>query len=220
MVKMEKQAIENKFPTFAFETALQKEGYQYVVGVDEAGRGPGAGPVIAAAVHIPDQYVETLLDNIKDSKKMSAKRREEWFDVIKETCVVGIGTADNRIVDLINVLEATKNAMVEALGYHLVLDYVLVDGSLTLGLDKVFGVKCKNIIKGDNISLSIAAASIIAKVTRDRIMQELHEEYPVYGWDRNKGYLTKAHIEAIKLYGPSEYHRISFNKVGSGVYNA
>ena len=201
----------NSFPTYEPEDSLKDSGYSYIAGVDEAGRGPGAGPVVAAAVRVPDAYRDTLLGKVRDSKKMTPRRREAMREVITNTCDYGIGVIDNRIIDEINILEATKLAMRKAVNDLKCVDHVLVDGTVDItGLD----VPQQQIIKGDNISVSIAAASIIAKTARDELMMHLHYVYPVYNWLQNKGYLTKEHIEMIKLYGASEFHRKSFRKVG------
>lgn len=196
--------------TYEFEDKVKEKGYLYIAGVDEAGRGPGAGPVVASAVRIPDHVIPSLTGKVKDSKKLSPGRREELFEVIINTCDYGVGIIDNRIIDEINILEATKLAMLKAIDDLKFVDYVLIDGTVELNLD----LPQQQIIKGDNLSISIAAASIIAKVTRDEIMEMLHNIYPIYGWDRNKGYLTREHIEAIKEYGITGFHRQSFSKVG------
>jgi len=173
----------------------------------------GAGPVVAGAVRIPDFYPSDFFDGyINDSKKMSSKKREEAFGLITDKCDFGIGVISNNIIDAINILEATKLAMKKAINDLISgTDYLLIDGTV-----KLSDMHCpqKQVIKGDAISISIAAASIIAKVHRDRIMLDLHKKYPVYGWDTNKGYLTKKHLEGIKLYGITEYHRESFRRVG------
>lgn len=203
--------MKNSFPTYELEDGVKAEGYDFVAGVDEAGRGPGAGSVVAAAVRIPDAYIPTVMGKVNDSKKLSPKRRKELFEVITNTCDYGIGVIDNRIIDEINILEATKLAMMKAIQDLKYVNYVLIDGNVKL---KNIGIPQKQVIKGDTLSLSIAAASIIAKVTRDEYMEMLHYVYPVYNWIKNKGYLTKEHIEMIDVYGPCEYHRKSFNKVG------
>jgi len=169
----------------------------------------GAGPVVAAAVLIPEHMVPVLTGEVKDSKKLTYNKRRKLYDTITTTCEYGVGIIDNGIIDEINILEATKLAMTKAIGGIKQLDYVLIDGNMKLDLD----VRYESIIKGDDTVLSIAAASIIAKVTRDRIMEELHEKLPIYGWDHNKGYLTKEHRDALKLYGTTPYHRISFRGV-------
>lgn len=195
--------------TYEYEDRVKEKGYYYIAGVDEAGRGPGAGPVVAAAARIPDRFIPILAGKVRDSKKLSPKRREELFETITNTCDYGIGIIDNRIIDEINILEATKLAMLKAIDDVRFVDYVLVDGTVVLNTN----LPQQQIIKGDNLSISIAAASIVAKVTRDEIMRTLHNVYPIYGWDKNKGYLTKVHINAIREYGATEFHRRSFNKV-------
>ena len=199
------------FPTYEYEEALKKEGnYTFIAGVDEVGRGSASGPVVAAAVRIPDHFLSILEGKVKDSKKLSAKKRDVLYEIITYNCDYGVGLIDNNIVDAINILEATKLAMRQAINGLKYVDYVLVDGNVELsGID----VPQKQIIKGDNLSISIAAASIVAKVSRDSIMTYLHYVYPIYNWKNNKGYLTKEHIKMLRLYGPTDYHRLSFNKV-------
>lgn len=178
-----------------------------VAGMDEAGRGPLAGPVVAACVIMP---LDTPIDFIDDSKKLSEKRREDLYERILSTALaVGIGQADQAEIDEVNILNATKAAMqraVAALGK--VPDLLLIDAV------KGLTVPCKteSIIKGDATSYSIAAASIVAKVTRDRLMRLLDEKYPAYGFAKNKGYGTEAHIEALRTHGASPVHRQSFIK--------
>jgi len=151
------------------------------------------------------------MGRVKDSKKLSAKKRDSLYDMITHNCDYGIGVIDNRIIDEINILEATKLAMQKAINDLKYVNYVLIDGTVKVN---GIGIPQKQIIKGDNLSLSIAAASIVAKVTRDDMMKTLHYVYPIYNWAKNKGYLTKEHIAMLRLYGPCEYHRKSFNKVG------
>ncbi len=205
--------MEKKFPTYDLEDGHMAKGRTFVAGVDEAGRGPGAGPVVAAAVRIPAFVIPLLLGKVKDSKKMSPKRREEMYEIITYNCDYGIGVIDNNIIDEINILEATKLAMRKAINELQFVNYVLIDGTVKI---KELDIPQQQVIKGDNISLSIAAASVVAKVARDEMMMHLHYVYPVYDWIKNKGYLTKKHIEMIRLYGPSNFHRKSFNKVGKG----
>jgi ribonuclease HII len=200
------------YPTYELEQAALDEGYKYVVGTDEAGRGPGAGPVTAAAVYVPKEAIALLTGKVNDSKKLSAKKREELYDVIVGNCIYGVQEISAEVIDDVNILEATKLAMKMAIEQVEYFDYVLVDG--TVELRKKIWCPTQKVIKGDAKSISIAAASIIAKVTRDRTMLKLHEDCPQYGWDKNKGYLTKAHIEAINTYGITEYHRKTFRKVG------
>ena len=194
----------------AHEDELRKQGIRYIAGIDEVGRGPLAGPVYAACVILPEDF-DVL--GIYDSKKISEKKRNELSDIIKEKSVAyGIGTADNREIDEINILEATKKAMMRAveecnrkLGAK--PEYLLVDA---LKLD--LGIPCEDIVKGDEKSLSIAAASIVAKVARDTYMEELEERYPGYGFASNKGYGTAAHYEGLRNMGISDVHRRSFLK--------
>jgi ribonuclease HII len=200
------------YPTYELEGRVRSKGARFVVGVDEAGRGPGAGPVVAAAVHIPDEVAPQFVDTVNDSKKMTAKKRDELFPLIKKYCNYGVQAIDAEIIDEINILEATKLAMKSAIEQIEYYDYILIDGTVNL-TDHVF-CRQEQVIKGDAKSISIAAASIIAKVTRDRIMEDLHIIYPIYGWDRNKGYLTKEHMEAIKTYGITDFHRATFKRVG------
>jgi len=171
----------------------------------------GAGPVVAGAVHVPDEAIPALLFNVKDSKKLTANRREELFNIIRSTCHVGVGVVSNQVIDDINILEATKLAMEEAVHALNGTDYVIIDGTVVL---RDFIYPQKQIVKGDTKSISIAAASIIAKVTRDRIMMDLHSIFSFYGFDKHKGYLTKQHVDAIQEYGTCELHRMTFRKVG------
>ena len=219
MTKAERQKLlEEKLVTMqAYENELRAEGIRYIGGVDEVGRGPLAGPVSAACVVLPEDFDVLGVD---DSKKLSEKKREELFDKIREKALaVGIGMCDNRVIDEINILEATKKAMAEAIrdadsqleekglspeG----TEHLLIDAVSLKDVDK----PQTSIIKGDAKSLSIAAASIIAKVTRDRLMAEYHRQYPFYGFDSNKGYGTKAHYEGIDKYGITPIHRKSFLK--------
>ena len=177
----------------------------YVCGIDEVGRGPFAGPVVACAVILPK---ECNILYINDSKKLSEKRREELYDIIiKEAVAYGIGIKDNRRIDEINILQATYEAMREAINNLSVKPDVLLNDAVTIpGVD----IKQVPIIKGDAKSISIGAASIVAKVTRDRMMAEFDLKYPGYEFAKNKGYGTAAHIEGLKKYGPCEIHRRSF----------
>jgi ribonuclease HII len=188
------------------ERALWAQNIGRIAGVDEAGRGPLAGPVVAAAVIFPKEFV---IDGVNDSKKLSAKKREELFLVISQQALsVGVGIIDNDMIDRINILQATHLAMRKALE-NLVIkpDFVLVDGN-SFGHDTLH---FQNIIGGDAKSFTIAAASIIAKVTRDKLMCELDVQFPQYGFARHKGYGTRQHIEAIRSYGLCEIHRKSFH---------
>ena len=199
----------------AFDDEYRQNETIIVAGVDEAGRGPLAGPVVAACAILPEDFDVIGVD---DSKKLSEKRREELFkEILNKSLATGVGIADNNLIDEINILQATKKAMQEALENankmleektgktvnHVLFDAVEI---------KDLGISQSSIIKGDAKSLSIAAASIIAKVTRDRMMMEYHQEYPYYGFDSNKGYGTKAHYEGISEHGITPIHRKTFLK--------
>ena len=184
---------------------IEYEHLGYVCGIDEVGRGPFAGPVVACAVILPK---DCNILYINDSKKLSEKRREELYEIIiKEAVAYGIGIKDNNRIDEINILQATYEAMREAISNLSVKPDVLLNDAVTIpGVD----IKQVPIIKGDAKSISIGAASIVAKVTRDRMMAEFDEKYPGYEFAKNKGYGTAAHIEGLKKYGPCEIHRRSF----------
>lgn len=190
-----------------FEQSLWQQGIQNIAGVDEAGRGPLAGPVVAAAVIFPK---DCIIDGVNDSKKLSAKRRDLLFDQIHaQALAVGVGLVDHAEIDRINILQATMLAMKNALEQlSMSPDYVLVDGNYFTHKAYQF----KTIIEGDAKSFTIAAASIIAKVTRDRFMLELDAHYPEYGFAKHKGYGTKQHIDAIRQYGLCEIHRRTFTR--------
>lgn len=187
-----------------YENELYNKGIKYIAGVDEVGRGPLVGPVVTVAVILPVDFYD---ERINDSKKVTEKKREMLYDVIMENAVsVGIGMSSSEVIDEINILEATKKAMKEALNNLSVKpEHVLID-AVKLDID----IPSTSIIKGDAKSQSIAAASIIAKVTRDRMMYELDKEHPEYDFAHNKGYGTKKHIEAIRKYGILKEHRKSF----------
>ena len=195
-------------PDYSIEKILYQQGYKAICGVDEAGRGPLAGPVCAAAVILP---LDLEIIGLNDSKKLSEKKREQLYDEITEKAVswsVAFASVDE--IEKYNILGATFLAMERAVnGLKVSADYALIDGN-----QKPKGIKIpmETVIKGDAKSHSIAAASIIAKVTRDRLLLEYNEQYPVYGFLNHKGYGTKAHIEAIKQYGPCDIHRPSFIK--------
>lgn len=194
-------------PTYNIEYKLRNEGYKYIIGIDEAGRGPLMGPVMAAGVHIVDGFDTS---EIRDSKKLSARKRDALYNRIMIECGVYICAIDAEIIDEINIREATKLAMRSIIYQMDEADYALIDGDF---IPRNIDIPAKAVIGGDNLSISIAAASIIAKVSRDMVVMEMHKEYPIYGWDRNKGYGTKEHREAIKLYGPCIYHRKTFGRV-------
>ena len=189
------------------EDSFYAQGYQVICGVDEAGRGPLAGPVCAAAVILP-KHLE--IPGLTDSKKLTDKKRRELFPLIQEQAVAyGIGLASQEEIDEINILQATFLAMERALSQLNVRpDMVLIDGNR----ERDFGVPVQTVIKGDSLSANIAAASILAKVTRDNLMMELAQQYPQYGFEIHKGYGTKAHYEALRQYGASPIHRRSFLK--------
>ena len=188
-------------PDFSFEDKIGG----IVCGVDEAGRGPLAGPVIAAAVILPRPLPELLHRHLNDSKKLSAARREELFDGIFECAEVGIGRAEAAEIDAINILKASLLAMRRAVD-QIRADHALVDGNQPPSL--LCALSC--IVKGDGLSFSIAAASIIAKVSRDREMSQLADRYPGYGWERNAGYGTAEHMDALLRLGATPEHRRSF----------
>jgi ribonuclease HII len=193
----------------AYEEALYSKGIRYIAGVDEVGRGPLAGPLVAAAVILPEDF--NIL-GINDSKKLTEKKREELNFKIKDNCLAyGIGIVDNVVIDNVNILEATKIAMRDAirnLGRRCCIEHILLDA---LVLEDV-PIPQTSIVKGDSKSISIAAASILAKVIRDRMMVKYHQSFPYYSFDTNKGYGTKAHYEGIKQQGICSIHRKSFLK--------
>lgn len=188
-----------------YERELQQQGVTLVAGVDEVGRGPLAGPVVAAAVILP---VEFSVLGIDDSKKLSEKKREELYDKILEHCICyALGIVDHQDIDRINILQATRLAMqlaIEGLGVQ--PEHVLIDALVLPAVP----LPQTGIIRGDSASVSIAAASIIAKVTRDRMMQDFHQQYPGYCFDRNKGYGTREHYEGIRRQGLCGIHRRTF----------
>ncbi len=191
-----------------YEKEYYAQGYQYIAGVDEAGRGPLAGPVFAAAVIFSK---DTVIEEINDSKKLTEKKREELFDVIKEKALCyAIVCADEKEIDRINILAATLNCFNKAVSELAVTpDIALIDGNRVGEMP----VECRTIVKGDANSMSIAAASILAKVARDRYITEMSELYPQYNFAKHKGYGTKEHLEAIAKYGPSPIHRLTFKGV-------
>ncbi len=195
-------------PDFELENALINNGKAYVCGVDEAGRGPLAGPVCAAAVILP---IDCDIEGLNDSKKLSEKKREALYDVIVEKALaysIAFGTLEE--IEEYNILEATYIAMNRAIdGLNIKPDHALIDGNR---VPKGIKVPCDTVVKGDAKSFSIAAASILAKVTRDRLLLEYDEQYPQYNFKKHKGYGTKEHYEAINKYGVCEIHRLSFLK--------
>lgn len=196
---------------FEYELNAMKKGFNYVCGIDEAGRGPLAGPVFAAAVILP---ANCEIEGLNDSKKLSEKKREALFDVIKEKAVSwSVASVDEKTIDEINILQATFLAMKTAVeGLDVPADYALVDGNRMPALL----IEGETVIKGDAKSMSIAAASILAKVSRDRFMLELDKEYPQYQFSKHKGYGTKLHYEMLTEYGISSCHRRTFLKSFTG----
>lgn len=191
--------------SWEFEAQARKLGFAQVCGIDEAGRGPLAGPVVAAAVVLP--YGENIAD-LDDSKKLSEKRREALFDrIIDKAIAYGIASVDEKTIDEINILQATYRAMAQAV-QQIQADYALVDGNQSEGLS----IPYQTIVGGDHKSPSIAAASVLAKVTRDRYMREMAQKYPQYGFDQHKGYGTKLHYQALDAYDACPLHRRSFLK--------
>jgi len=197
---------------FVYEQNLQKQGDKLLAGIDEAGRGPLAGPVVAAAVIFDFNNIPEDLKLAADSKKLSAAKREKLFSaIIKNAAAFSLGICDNAVIDRINILQATFLAMKKA---HSALqkkpDIILIDGNQIL---PNYTGKQTCVINGDDLIFSIACASILAKVSRDRIMEKMHEKFPRYNFKQHKGYGTKIHMEALKLYGPCEIHRASFRPV-------
>ena len=190
-----------------FENEAYENGYTCVCGVDEAGRGPLAGPVFAAAVVLGRGQI---IDGVNDSKKLSEKKREALFDKIKEEALCySIASVDEKAIDEINILNATFLAMKKAVeGLEIKPDFAMIDGNKTPDLS----IDCEAVVKGDANSVSIAAASILAKVSRDRYMLEMAEQYPEYQFEKHKGYGTKLHYQMLDEYGPSEIHRQTFLK--------
>ena len=192
---------------YKYEKELMKNGIKLIGGVDEVGRGPLVGPVVAACVILPDKFE---LDGLTDSKKLSEKKREIFYDkIIKQALSIGIGIIDEKKIDEVNIYEATKLAMKKAIANcNLKPEHILID-AMPLELD----IPTTSIIKGDLKSITISAASVIAKVTRDRMLIELDKKYPMYDFKHNKGYPTKKHLEAINQFGIIDLHRKSYAPV-------
>ncbi|WML49294.1 ribonuclease HII [Neobacillus sp. PS3-34] len=205
--EQEKQLHDKFIEMNSYETKYRLQGYNLIAGVDEVGRGPLAGPVVAAAVILPDGF---FLPGIDDSKKLSEKKREEYEEIIKrEAVAISVAMIDAEEIDQINIYESTKKAMGAAIAsLNPLPEFLLIDA---MKLDTPFPTEA--IIKGDAKSISIAAASIIAKTARDRLMKELSLLYPLYGFEKNMGYGTKTHIDAIMKNGITPYHRKSFAPV-------
>jgi len=191
----------------SYEKELYEIGIKFIAGVDEVGRGPLIGPVVAAAVILPKNY---KLNGLNDSKKLSEKKRNEYYEIInRDALAIGIGVIDEKIIDEVNIYEATKLAMIDAINaLEVKPEHILIDA---MPLD--VNIPTTSIIKGDAKSLSIAAASVIAKVTRDNMMYELDKKYPNYGFGNHKGYPTKKHIEALKEYGLIEGYRKTYTPI-------
>lgn len=200
---------DNEKDMLAYERTLWEQGHSYIAGVDEAGRGPLAGSVYAAAVVLPRDCV---IEGLRDSKKLSEKKREELFDIIKKKAVsYAIFAVDNERIDEINILEATFEAMRGAVdGLTVKPDFVLIDGNRAKGFDDV---EHGTLVGGDDLSLSIAAASVLAKVSRDRYMTEMAKKYPKYEFEKHKAYGTVRHKELIAQFGPCPIHRKTFKGV-------
>ena len=194
---------------YEYERNLKNEGIEFIAGVDEVGRGPLVGPVVAACVVLPEEF---NLDGLTDSKKLSEKKRDYFFEEIKKQALgYGIGIIDEKEIDEVNIYEATKLAMKEAIKEcqkMCKIEHILID-AMPLQLD----IPTTSIIKGDLKSITISAASVIAKVTRDRMLYELDQKYPMYDFKHNKGYPTKKHLEAINTYGVLDEHRRSYGPV-------
>lgn len=193
-----------------YEKELFNEGYNIIAGVDEVGRGPLIGPVVTACVVLPKNF---KLEGLTDSKKISEKKREVFYEYIINNCVAySVGECSPEEIDKNNILEATKIAMkraIDKVNKKINLDYILIDGNMKFDFD----YKYKSIVKGDSKSISISAASIIAKVTRDRMLIELDKKYPMYGFKNHKGYPTKKHLDAIKNYGLIDGYRMSYGPI-------
>lgn len=192
---------------YEYEQELYEKGIELIGGIDEVGRGPLIGPVVTACVILPKNYI---LEGLTDSKKLSEKKREKFYDILmKDAISIGIGIVDEKEIDKVNIYQATKEAMAQAVdNMEIKPEHILVD-AMPLELE----IPTTSIIKGDAKSITIAAASVIAKVTRDRMLDELDKIYPMYDLKHNKGYPTKKHLEAIKKYGITKYHRLSYGPV-------
>lgn len=198
---------------YKYEKELWNKGIDYVAGIDEVGRGPLIGSVVTACVVLPKDF---YLKGLNDSKKLSEKKRDEYYDyIMKNALSVSIGMMDEKVIDDVNIYEATKLAMYQAINNSkLKPEHVLIDA---MKLEKL-EIPSTSIIKGDSKSISIAAASVIAKVTRDRMMIELDKKYPMYGFKNHKGYPTKKHIEAIEKYGLIDGYRKTFKPINTMNY--
>lgn len=202
----QKKEMERLLELSKFEREYRKRGYELIGGIDEAGRGPLAGPVVAACVILPK---DCLIEGVNDSKRLSEKKREELYEEITQKAIAwGVGIMDNHVIDEINILNATRKAMKQAVEELKVKpDFIFIDAEKHVDTN---GIPFLPIIKGDALSISVAAASIIAKVTRDRMMREYDKIFPCYDFEKHKGYGTKEHIQAIKENGLSMIHRKTF----------
>jgi ribonuclease HII len=204
--------VKNQKPSFAEEKLLRAQGYQFIAGVDEVGRGALMGPVVAAAIILPDSIKSRWKGKVRDSKQLSPEAREYLYDFIKEAAIsIGIGSSTNEVIDSVGIAKATRLAMIAAIEQlkpepqYLLIDYVhLPETSLPQ----------KGVTDGDSLCFSIASASIIAKVTRDRLVVEMDRDYPGYGFAGHKGYGTREHLECLRKKGPCPLHRRSFSPVG------
>ncbi|MBL1419984.1 MAG: ribonuclease HII [Alphaproteobacteria bacterium] len=211
MQKITPNYTSNSTIDFSFEQGLWQEDLCFVAGVDEAGRGPWAGPVVAAAAIFKPHYKADFLSGLNDSKKLSAKKRDALYIHILEHCDYAVGMASVEEIDEINILQASMLAMTRAINdLPSKAQYALIDGNK---IPDQLNIPAEAIIKGDGRSYSIAAASIVAKVTRDRLMQKLHDEFPHYGWNSNAGYGTKLHQEGLSKHGVTQHHRRSFKPI-------
>ena len=199
-----------KVDLYKYEKELWKSGINNIAGVDEVGRGPLIGPVVTACVILPHDF---KLEGLNDSKKLTEKKREEYYDyIMKNALSVSVGMMDEKVIDKVNIYEATKLAMYQAINNSKIKpDHVLIDAMKLEELE----IPSTSIIKGDAKSISIAAASVIAKVTRDRMMIELDKKYPMYGFKSHKGYPTKKHVEAVSKYGLIEGYRMTFKPIST-----
>jgi ribonuclease HII len=207
MFEQEKMKQQEFYNMLSYERIAREQGYHFIAGIDEVGRGPIAGPVVAAAVILKE---DCFIPGLTDSKKLSAAMREKFYEIINENALaIGIGIVSPEVIDKINIYEATKLAMKSAIK-ELVLqpDYLLID-AMRLDLP----ITQESIIKGDAKSVTIAASSVIAKITRDRMMIDLAKQFPEYGFDQHMGYGTKYHLDALKTHGITEHHRKSFAPV-------
>ncbi len=199
---------EELIPSYRFESRAKKLGATRIAGIDEAGRGPLAGPVLAAAVILNRRR---HISEINDSKLLTPAQRESLYkEIMSKAVAVAVGACSSNVIDEINIYQATRRAMLEAVKQILPTpDYLLVDGNLKLDCE----IPQEAVVKGDRLSFSVAAAGIVAKVTRDRIMLEFHDQYPHYGFANHKGYATRTHLEALCEHGPCPIHRIFFKGV-------